>query len=113
MKTVSEKVDDAVHAALAALGISAKTTPTFAEDLNDWLSERAPWVITDDDDGAYEIARLEALTIEQVAAMTEDQQEDILAAIFEIEDSGDLPDTLVKLKQWLHDNGKAVAAKEG
>lgn len=48
MKTIDEKVDDAVHAALGALGISAETTPTFAEDLNDWLRERAQWVVTDD-----------------------------------------------------------------
>ncbi|WP_306049233.1 hypothetical protein [Oceaniradius stylonematis] len=42
--TVPTKVGSAVDAALAALGISAESTPTFAEDLTEWLAERAPLV---------------------------------------------------------------------
>lgn len=50
MKTVADKVDDAVHAAFMAMGLSVARCPDFADSLNDWLSEQAPNYITDDDD---------------------------------------------------------------
>jgi hypothetical protein len=49
-KTVEEKVDDAVHAAITALGLSVATCPDLADSLNDWLSEQVPEYITDEDE---------------------------------------------------------------
>ena len=50
MKTIEDKVDDAVHAAFQAFGLSVETCPDFADSLNDWLSEQAPNYITDDEE---------------------------------------------------------------
>lgn len=50
MNTIEDKVDDAVHAAFQALGLSVETCPDFADSLNDWLSEQAPSYVTDDAD---------------------------------------------------------------
>ncbi len=48
MSTYPEKIDNAVHAALCALGISAETHPDLADDLNDFLTNAARDCITDD-----------------------------------------------------------------
>ena len=48
-KTVENYVDDAVHAAIYALGLSVETCPDLADSLNDFLTEQAPLYISDDD----------------------------------------------------------------
>ena len=50
MKTVSEKVDDAVHSAMAALGLGVAEHQNIANDLNDWITERVASYVTDDGD---------------------------------------------------------------
>jgi hypothetical protein len=47
-KTVADKVDEATHAALQALGLGVETCPDLADTLNDWLSQMAPLYVTDD-----------------------------------------------------------------
>lgn len=47
-KTVDEKIDDAVHAAMAALGLSADRCIDTACALNDAISAIARNIITDD-----------------------------------------------------------------
>jgi hypothetical protein len=51
-KSFDEKVDDAVHAAMAALGLSVERCPDTADLLNDAISQIAFNVVTagDDDD---------------------------------------------------------------
>lgn len=50
-KTFEECVDDAVHAALAALGLTAEGCPDFADGLNDWLTDAArPYFAGDEED---------------------------------------------------------------
>lgn len=50
LKTFEEKVDDAVHVALTALGLSAELNPDTADLLNDAITKIAEPVVTDDDD---------------------------------------------------------------
>ena len=48
MRTVEDKVQDAIHAAFQALGLSVEACPDFAESLTDWLNEQAVLYVTDD-----------------------------------------------------------------
>jgi hypothetical protein len=50
LKSFDEKVDDAVHAALTALGLSAELCPDTADLLNDAITEIAYNVVTDDEE---------------------------------------------------------------
>lgn len=50
LKTFDEKVDDAVYAAMTALGISPALCPDTADLLNDAISEIARNVVTDDEE---------------------------------------------------------------
>ena len=49
MKTFSDYVDDATHAAINALGLSAENVPEFTDMLNDFLTEHAVHYVTDDE----------------------------------------------------------------
>lgn len=48
IQTVDEKIDNAVHAAFMAMGLSVETCSDFADSLNDFLTQEAPAYITDD-----------------------------------------------------------------
>jgi len=48
VKTFDEKVDDAVHAAMGALGLSVATNLDTAELLNDRIAELARDLVSDD-----------------------------------------------------------------
>ena len=48
MQTIDEKIDNAVHVALMALGLSVEGCPDLADALNDWLWSQAPLYISDD-----------------------------------------------------------------
>lgn len=48
MRTFDEKIDDATHAALNALGLSAELNPDTADLINDALKQIAQHVVTGD-----------------------------------------------------------------
>lgn len=50
MKTFDEKVDDAVHAAMGALGLSVELCPDTADALNDHIRRLAEPLVTDDEE---------------------------------------------------------------
>lgn len=51
MKTRDDKVDDAVHAAMGALGLSPETCPDLADHLNEVMTQAALlYHVTDDED---------------------------------------------------------------
>ena len=49
-KKYEDYVDDAVHAALYALGLSAENVPDFADSLSDWLLTQVPYYISNDEE---------------------------------------------------------------
>ena len=48
MQTIDDKIDNAVHAAFMAMGLSVENNVNFAMMLNEWLYQHAPQYITDD-----------------------------------------------------------------
>jgi hypothetical protein len=50
MQTFDDKVDSAVHAAFAALGLSVAPNFDLAYRLNDFITQEFQFVVTDDDE---------------------------------------------------------------
>ena len=52
MQSFDDKVDAAVHAAFAALGLSIATHFDLAFRLNDFITQEFQFIVTDDEDDA-------------------------------------------------------------
>lgn len=50
MKTIEDKIDNAVHAAFEQLDLSVDACPDLADSLNDWLTEQMTHYTHDEDD---------------------------------------------------------------
>lgn len=64
LKTVDQKIDDATHAAVNALGLSVETQPELSTLLNEAIRTWSKDLITDDEDEAADPAPVETFDIQ-------------------------------------------------